>query len=651
MKFSIHFFYVLTILLFLPSIMEAKNSKVTERIAKGKALQSEFPDEMYISLNNITTVDFILGKKKHSEMDQDGKLQIILNEKNDLIALSDNQSFSDYQVYSLASKIHSTFFTRNKTRFTPNEMTDNAFENDGIFHSDYRYRYYEFNLGPLGEQTNIQTKNIVYDSKYIDRIFFHENYAIKNRKIIIDIPKWMEIEVKEFNFDGFGIRKSTNTVSKNGRKYSRITYQLSDAKKINKGTYKRPKSFTYPHLIIISKKYTQKEKETILIGSTEQLYKWYHSLIKDLEYGKENYTKKAQELTATISTDEAKIKAIYYWIQDNIRYIAFENGLAGFKPMEAHHVFENRYGDCKGMANLCKAMLKSIGLEAKLTWIGTSSIPYDYSLPSLYVDNHMICSIELEGKTYFLDPTEKNQAFGENAYRIRGRPTMIENSDNKALIKYVPDETGHLDSKIVKNQFVVTTDLITGKGHAILVRDEKNSFLYGLAHRKKEYKVAYMANYLSNVDDPAYNIYTVVCNNCQQRESALNLDMQYKISRKINEFDGEVYMEYAYDKELIDLKLDSTQNELAFQAYYHVSRTSTFEIPNHWKLKFLPGRVSAKTNEFEIDAFLTFENHILTYSKTIKVPKGYIGANHIDKFKLAHQKLKEFYLNNVIFTQ
>jgi hypothetical protein len=60
------------------------------------------------------------------------------------------------------------------------------------------------------------------------------------------------------------------------------------------------------------------------------------------------------QLVAGKSSDEEKVKSIYYWVQDNIRYIAFEEVIAGFKPEAAQTVFSNKYGDCKGMANLTK---------------------------------------------------------------------------------------------------------------------------------------------------------------------------------------------------------------------------------------------------------------------------------------------------------
>ena len=133
-----------------------------------------------------------------------------------------------------------------------------------------------------------------------------------------------------------------------------------------------------------------------------------------------------------------KIESIFYWVQDNIRYIAFENGIMGFKPDAAQNVLNKKYGDCKGKANLLKEMLKLAGYDARLTWIGTSDLPYDYSLPSLAVDNHMICTVILNGKRYFLDGTEDYIAFNDYAQRIQGKQVLIEDGDNYIIDK-IPD--------------------------------------------------------------------------------------------------------------------------------------------------------------------------------------------------------------------
>ncbi|MEI9945444.1 MAG: transglutaminase-like domain-containing protein [Chitinophagaceae bacterium] len=94
-------------------------------------------------------------------------------------------------------------------------------------------------------------------------------------------------------------------------------------------------------------------------------------------------------------------KRFFNWVQHNIRYIAFEDGIAGFKPAKANDVLNKKYGDCKGMANLTRGLLQALGFDARLCWIGTNYIAYDYSTPSMAVDNHMICALIYNGKKIF----------------------------------------------------------------------------------------------------------------------------------------------------------------------------------------------------------------------------------------------------------
>ena len=93
-------------------------------------------------------------------------------------------------------------------------------------------------------------------------------------------------------------------------------------------------------------------------------------------------------------------------MQDNIRYIAYEDGYSGYIAAGAQDVLAKKFGDCKGMANLLTEMLKLAGYDSHFTWIGTRQLPYPQSMPALCVNNHAICTLNFSGKTYFLDATE-----------------------------------------------------------------------------------------------------------------------------------------------------------------------------------------------------------------------------------------------------
>src|SRR5690242_9074625 len=108
---------------------------------------------------------------------------------------------------------------------------------------------------------------------------------------------------------------------------------------------------------------------------------------------KDKLQKQLTQITQGKTTDADKIKAIYYWVQDNIRYIAYEDGYSGYIPASAQEVLSKKYGDCKGMANLLTEFLKLAGYDAHFTWIGTRSIPYPQNTPALCVNNHAIVTL------------------------------------------------------------------------------------------------------------------------------------------------------------------------------------------------------------------------------------------------------------------
>ena len=140
----------------------------------------------------------------------------------------------------------------------------------------------------------------------------------------------------------------------------------------------------------------------MVLNGISSLYDWYYSLVKDINTQEKDKDLEALVASLTVGKDNdlEKVKAIYYWTQQNIKYIAFEYALGGFIPREAYDVFKKKYGDCKDNSSILSEMLSIAGLKGSLTWIGTRSIPYTYKeVPTPAVDNHMILSYENKGKT------------------------------------------------------------------------------------------------------------------------------------------------------------------------------------------------------------------------------------------------------------
>jgi len=69
--------------------------------------------------------------------------------------------------------------------------------------------------------------------------------------------------------------------------------------------------------------------------------------------------------------EEDKIKAIYYYVTSEIRYVGLEFGIGGIMPHSAPSIFREKYGDCKDKAILLITMLQEAGIEAYYTLVNT----------------------------------------------------------------------------------------------------------------------------------------------------------------------------------------------------------------------------------------------------------------------------------------
>ena len=197
-------------------------------------------------------------------------------------------------------------------------------------------------------------------------------------------------------------------------------------------------------------------------------------------------TRKANELTASAKTEYDKIRAIANYVQ-NIQYISIQTGLGrggGYRPHSSSEVFAKSYGDCKDKANLMRAMLKVVGIDAIPVSIYSGDPNYvRASWPSPQQFNHCIIAVKVSaqtqgstiiqhpslGRLLIFDPTDEETPIGDLPFHLQGSLALLDSKTETDLVRMpvTPPEM---------NQFerIATLQLLPDGGISGQIKEQAN---------------------------------------------------------------------------------------------------------------------------------------------------------------------------------
>ena len=523
-------------------------------------------------------------------------------------------------------------------------------ESDGIFHSDLKLCYFDKTLTKKGDKIGFSYKKVITDIKYLNTLYFNDVYPVEKSTIIINVPEWLNLDLREINFKE-GIPEKNMTPDKNQNVFS---FQMSNLNSMSEFKNTPSRSKIDPHMIPIVSSIKVKGKEISMFKDVNDLYGWYSKLVDNIGNDNNGLTSLVSELTEGKKTDIEKIKSIFYWVQDNIRYIAFENGIMGFQPENCQTVLGNKYGDCKGMANLTKEMLLIAGYDARLTWLGTRDLPYTYDIPSLVVDNHMICTVIVDDEKIFLDPTEKYSDLYNYALRIQGKEVLIENGD-KFIVEKIPEFPMNHSQELININLTLEGDKIKGKGKTKFTGNKKSEMYYYLANTPTNKKDLFFQNYITNENkNIKIDIEEIPTN--ESREKDIEIDYSVELNNRIIDLGKELYigieLDFAFNN--YDMAKDRTR-AFEFSRKTSIEGETTLDLPTGMSVKYLPSPVEIDNKDYKFQlSYISKENPkvagetTLHYLKSIEIKNEILLPEQFEDWNKTIAKVKEFYGDQII---
>ena len=488
----------------------------------------------------------------------------------------------------------------------------------GIFYDDSKRLSFVYPSLKKGARATLRYTLVQHNPRFLNRITFQSYLPVLNGRVTVKAHKDIDLEFRFFHCEkGF---LEYNTYSKG--QYIYHVWQTRDVlpyKYLDSDNY----SILYdsPHAAVSIKEVKLKDTTLKYYSAIDDLYKFYSSYLPSDD------GKTAPELAALVGNITANragddiVRAIYYWVQDNIKYVAYSDGVMGFKPATAEEVFSRRFGDCKGKTSLIKKMIEIAGLKAYYAWVGTRELPYTYSeLPLPATDNHMVVAYMNNDSVLILDGTFRFIDYGMYPFSIQGKEVLIGlNNDNYLIFKVPvsePDESILYDSVNIE----LSGDRIRGEGF----RSHSGFNRYELARAMEGVMPADYNRRLTSLFSKGNNKFSVdTCtfHNLHEHEIQATVSYKFNIADYARKINNGIYINLNLDRSLSDSKIDTTIRyaPVVNDFKYTENQVTRFRIPEGYMVSYLPENdsidndiISASFRYCQDDGFITLEK-ILKY--------------------------------------
>lgn len=554
----------------------------------------KYPDETAIYLQKTEVVDYsvvndsiVTTIKVYAELLQLGDNNI--RHASHQVFSSTFSEVSELKAYSLIPG------KRDYKRLDVIDFKESYDKDSYVFYDDTKEISFTYPAMQKGVKTVLEYTRTIKDPKLMG-VFFFDTYApiVKaTYKILYD----NDISVKpqlhnEKNLEIITSKKETTDRSE-------MTFVSSFVDKIKfdvrAPSYNHLASSIYsPVFHYIMSNGEMKE----VISTPNNLHQWYRSFLKNLHKN----DNELNQLVNTIITPQdsvlEKVKKIYYWVQSNIKYIAFEDGMRGLIPHEGNYVLNKRYGDCKDMASIIVSMLREANIKANYTWVGSRDIPYKYSAtPSPITDNHMIATFSHLGVTYYLDATGQYTPIDLPTSMIQGKECLISLDDDSFIINEVPIIPK--ERNVMTDSVNITLDngVVIGNGSVVLTGYAKVFNTYKLTNTNKKSTDDYVERLLGKGNNK-FEINTYELHNISNLSAPINIDYKFNISDYYRQIGDNIYVNLQLDKTMTDALIQNRTVPVKSE-YKYINRSIVkLEIPEGYRISDVPEDVSNNDENF-----------------------------------------------------
>lgn len=205
------------------------------------------------------------------------------------------------------------------------------------------------------------------------------------------------------------------------------------------------------------------------MGNWHEVGSWFSQLCESQLNTDAHIQEKVRALTSGLEEPKEKLRVLFEFVRDEIRYVAIEVGIGRYQPHKASEVFRHRYGDCKDMMGLLIAMAKEAEIKVYPAFVlARSQGEVDTSLASPSWFNHAIALAEFsDGTRIWMDPTDKGCPFGELPWYDQNLWALVIRENGKSEFVQTPSFSAE-QNRVVRTWHIQVDSTGMGKGEVLM---------------------------------------------------------------------------------------------------------------------------------------------------------------------------------------
>jgi hypothetical protein len=562
-----------------------------------------------------------------------GELDIYVTDEEEILYLKESSKFYTEQSVALShffedlTEISAMVYTPDgkklKVADDDYRIVDSA-PSSWVFHDDNKEMI--FDLPELGEgyRSFISYTKKIKKAEFFDVFHFVSGYPSEFSKLTISYPESMKMKFFERAMDKSIVEHKT-PVEKKGMITKEWT--LKDVKAYNTEEGSTNIKNHIPHIVAQIQAYQYNNETVKLISNVGELHDYFEEflLAKGDESDRNEMNAVVEEITNGMDDPIKKLDTIFSWVQSNIKYIAFEDGINGYVPRTCSSVMKNRYGDCKDMGNLLVEMLTYAGVEnAHVAWVGTRDIPYLMSeIPSPLTCNHVICVVEvpenlnIDQKYFYLDATSSEGTFLYPPKGIQEKELLVQRASGEYDLFAVPavNAKNNYTKSTIKLEFT-TKDSLYGEGIEVYGGYDRETKSHYLNNMDQEDKYDYVKE-LALGGENRFTLAEYEISNLQNKKKDLQIGYKFSVDNlSIKDGDDIIMNPTLFKPRITKYHEEDYKYTRLKERHRTVDYSYEISFPQGYRLKHLPSDVSYTHDQFEFSGtFKQSENSVYVNMK------------------------------------